>query len=118
MGGGFLLNSLDQSSLLTMGSITVSLSWDAEGACSLVDGSWGLVWGGVSSGWLEDGMLRLEGDSGRSLGVSSEICVGDGLEGLLFGLKKPLRVFCPGADGAGSCVAVDFVRFMDAVGAD
>ena len=63
-------------------------------------------------------MLRLEGDSGGSLAVLSDVCVGDGLEGLLFGLKKPLRVFCPGVDGVGACVAIDFVRFIEGVGAD
>lgn len=63
-------------------------------------------------------MLRLEGNSGGSLAVLSEVCVGDGLEGLLFGLKKPMRLFCPGVDGAGACVAIDFVRFIEAVGAD
>jgi hypothetical protein len=44
--------------------------------------------------------------------------VGDGLGGLLFDLKKPLRVFCPGVDGDGACVAIDFVRFIEALGAD
>lgn len=63
-------------------------------------------------------MLRLEGDSADSLGVLSDVCVGDGLDGLLFGLKKPLRVFCPGVDGVGACEAIDFVRFIGAVGAD
>lgn len=63
-------------------------------------------------------MLRLEGDSGSSLAVLSEVCVANGLEGLLFGLKKPLRLFCPGVDGAGACVVIDFVRFIEAVGVD
>ena len=63
-------------------------------------------------------MLRLDGDSGNSLAELSEVCVRDGLEGLHFGLKKPLRLFWPGVDGAGACVAIDFVRFIEAVGAD
>jgi len=50
VGGGFLLNSLDQSSLLAMGSMTVSLSWDAEMAGSSVDGFWRLAEDWVPSG--------------------------------------------------------------------
>ena len=33
---------------------------------------------------------------------------------VLFGLKKPLRDFCPGVDGVGACAATDFERLIDA----
>lgn len=115
-----MLNSFDQSSLLAMGSITISLSWDAEGS-SLLGVPW--VPGVVSdvSGWLHEGIVRLEGEFWGSLVA---VCVSDGtvrlcLDGLsavLFGLKKPLSVFCPGVEYAGAGVAVDFARLIKAGG--
>lgn len=97
-GGGFLLNSLDQSSLLAMGSITKSSSFaepDADEGRGLVGvlSFWELL-----SGWLDDGTLDFEGlpvSAGGSLGV-------------VFGLKKPFSVFCPAAEGVGTGVTVDF----------
>lgn len=99
-GGGFLLNSLDQSSLLTIGSITKSSSFadpDADEGRGLV----GVVsFKEILSGWLDDGTLDFEG-----LWISEE-----GSLGVDFGLKNPFSVFWPGAEGAGAGVTVDFDR--------
>lgn len=104
-GGRFLVKSFDQSSLLAMGSMTVSesggWSWDWDGEGGIGSEGVGLgVWEGVG----------LEGEEGR-----------DGLlvlsEGVDFGLKKPWRVFWP-ADGADAGVGMDFVRLTAGGGSD
>lgn len=51
-----MVNSFDQSSLLAIGSITVSPSWDDD------NGLGGLVSSAEVSGWLDGGTLDLEGD--------------------------------------------------------
>ena len=110
-GAGFLVNSFDQSSLLAIGSITVSPSWDDD------NGLGGLVSSAEVSGWLDGGTLDLEGDV-VCAGVSWEesclgLCWDVILLSVLFGLKKPLRDFCPGVKGVGACAATDFERFID-----
>lgn len=37
---------------------------------------------------------------------------------VLFGLKKPLRDFCPGVEGVGACAATDFERLIDVEATD
>lgn len=60
-GAGFLVNSFDQSSLLAIGSITVSPSWDEDNGLGELDSS-ANVSGWRLSGWLDGGTLDLEGD--------------------------------------------------------
>ena len=70
-----MVNSFDQSSLLTIGSITVSPSWDEDnGFVGLVSSA--EVSGWRLSGWLDGGTLDLEGDV-VCAGVSrEESCLG------------------------------------------
>lgn len=127
-GGSFLLNSLDQSSLLAIGSITVSVSWEEVRAGAIV----GIV--GVLA-TSEEIVEALEPDSQLPMKLASgettafddgwEGCsVGGRTGGLVFsvglwlggvftwpfGLKNPLSVFCPALQGAVAC-GVDFERF-------
>ena len=37
---------------------------------------------------------------------------------VLFGLKNPLRDFCPGVEGVGACAVTDFERLIDAEATD
>lgn len=131
MGGDLLLKSLDQSSLLTIGSMTASLHWEREGAgdwellvamaapVSTLLGGWETpVWlasaqsgrlPGWDGGWEAGWVVGTREVSGSFVGLPS----GDSFAGP-FGLKNPLSVFCP---AAGALAAVeDFERFNEIEG--
>lgn len=76
------------------------------------------------SGWLEDGgRLSFEGEPwGALVSVSLEtfveLCVSlGGSSGSHFGLKNPLSVFCPAAEGVGAWATADLERLSDTGGA-
>lgn len=124
-GGGFLLNSLDQSSLLATGSITASVYWE-ETRVGAIAGALATseemletlgpnsqlpmkLVSGETSAFDDDWEGCSVGERTKALVFSVGLCLGSVFT-RVFGLKNPLSVFCPASQGAAAC-AVDLERF-------